>query len=336
MTGSNSPAGSAPLVVSLPHTGTEIPADDRSRASCVAVARRKDTDWHVERLYDFAAALGATVLRTRHLPHGHRREPRPVRRVALPRPGDDRAVPDDHVRRRTALPAPAAATDPGGDRPAAGRPASTRTTPALADEIARLRAAARAGRRVRLPLDPLGHPACSTACPPHITAGELRPAADGRGRGCGRRDRPDAGDERPVPRRVHHPAPRPAGRRRPRDPDGTRHRGYLAEPVGPVDETNWPPAYDRIAAPMRVTLRRVLEACLAFAGPPRGAGLTTPDGEVPPAACGAGEGAGGPLAGRICGLRGRWLRTDGSAATSHGRGASDDEGCDLAPPRTAP
>jgi formiminoglutamase len=43
-------------------------------------------------------------------------------------------------------------------------------------------------------------------------------------------------------------------------------RGYLRAPVGPVDESNWPPKYDdRFAAPMRDTLRRVLEACLAFA-----------------------------------------------------------------------
>jgi formiminoglutamase len=47
-------------------------------------------------------------------------------------------------------------------------------------------------------------------------------------------------------------------------------RGYLREPVGPVDESNWPPPYDpAFAAPMKATLRRVLEACLAFAHPPR-------------------------------------------------------------------
>jgi formiminoglutamase len=43
-------------------------------------------------------------------------------------------------------------------------------------------------------------------------------------------------------------------------------RGYLREPVGPVDESNWPPEYDAsFAAPMRETLRRVLQACLEFA-----------------------------------------------------------------------
>jgi formiminoglutamase len=47
-------------------------------------------------------------------------------------------------------------------------------------------------------------------------------------------------------------------------------RGYLREPIGLVDETNWPPTYDpAFAAPMKATLRRVLEACLAFARSPR-------------------------------------------------------------------
>jgi formiminoglutamase len=56
--------GTAPLIVSMPHTGTEIPAEIEARLGSPALAR-KDTDWHVERLYEFAASLGATVLRTR-------------------------------------------------------------------------------------------------------------------------------------------------------------------------------------------------------------------------------------------------------------------------------
>src|SRR5579863_5143453 len=56
--------GAAPLVVSMPHTGTEIPADLEPRLRSLWLAR-KDTDWWVERLYDFAPALGATVIRTR-------------------------------------------------------------------------------------------------------------------------------------------------------------------------------------------------------------------------------------------------------------------------------
>jgi formiminoglutamase len=55
--------GSEPLVVSIPHTGTEIPADIGATLVSPWLAR-KDTDWHIERLYDFAADLGATVIRT--------------------------------------------------------------------------------------------------------------------------------------------------------------------------------------------------------------------------------------------------------------------------------
>lgn len=55
--------GEAPLVVSLPHTGTEIPAE-YERGLVSPWLARKDADWWIERLYDFAADLGATVIRT--------------------------------------------------------------------------------------------------------------------------------------------------------------------------------------------------------------------------------------------------------------------------------
>jgi formiminoglutamase len=55
--------GEAPLLVSLPHTGTTLPeavvADLVSRDLALY-----DTDWWIDRLYDFAAGLGATVLHT--------------------------------------------------------------------------------------------------------------------------------------------------------------------------------------------------------------------------------------------------------------------------------
>jgi formiminoglutamase len=55
--------GDAPLIVSLPHTGTDIPLFIYARLVSPWLAR-KDTDWWVHRLYDFAADLGATVIRT--------------------------------------------------------------------------------------------------------------------------------------------------------------------------------------------------------------------------------------------------------------------------------
>jgi len=55
--------GDAPLLVSLPHTGLDIPPSCRDGLVSLPLAR-KDADWWLERLYDFAADLGATVVRT--------------------------------------------------------------------------------------------------------------------------------------------------------------------------------------------------------------------------------------------------------------------------------
>lgn len=55
--------GTAPLILSLPHTGPMIPAE--LEAGMVSRARAlRDTDWWIEQLYDFAGDLGATVIRT--------------------------------------------------------------------------------------------------------------------------------------------------------------------------------------------------------------------------------------------------------------------------------
>jgi N-formylglutamate deformylase len=54
-------AGTAPLLVSLPHNGTAVPADIAARLVPAAL-RVPDTDWHVARLYDFARELGASII----------------------------------------------------------------------------------------------------------------------------------------------------------------------------------------------------------------------------------------------------------------------------------
>ena len=57
--------GTAPLLVSLPHNGSEIPEALRQRM--VERARSApDTDWHVARLYAFARELGASLLVPRY------------------------------------------------------------------------------------------------------------------------------------------------------------------------------------------------------------------------------------------------------------------------------
>jgi len=54
--------GDAPLLVSLPHTGTAL-AGLEGRVVSPWLARR-DCDWWIDKLYDFAAGLGATVVHT--------------------------------------------------------------------------------------------------------------------------------------------------------------------------------------------------------------------------------------------------------------------------------
>jgi N-formylglutamate deformylase len=57
--------GTAPLVVSLPHVGTEIPAHLRQRYAERALAVA-DTDWFLDRLYAFVKDHGASLLVPRH------------------------------------------------------------------------------------------------------------------------------------------------------------------------------------------------------------------------------------------------------------------------------
>ena len=53
-----------PLLVSMPHVGTALPTEIAARFGDAARAV-PDTDWHVDRLYDFIDGLGATVLAAR-------------------------------------------------------------------------------------------------------------------------------------------------------------------------------------------------------------------------------------------------------------------------------
>jgi N-formylglutamate deformylase len=53
--------GTVPLLVSMPHCGTRLP-DDIAASMTPAGLEVGDTDWHVEKLYDFASGLGASVI----------------------------------------------------------------------------------------------------------------------------------------------------------------------------------------------------------------------------------------------------------------------------------
>ena len=53
--------GTLPLLVSIPHCGTHIPADIKAQLLPGALDVR-DTDWHLPELYDFAREMGASIL----------------------------------------------------------------------------------------------------------------------------------------------------------------------------------------------------------------------------------------------------------------------------------
>ncbi len=57
--------GRSRLIVSVPHAGTYIPAPIHAQLS-QAGRSVTDTDWHVDQLYNFAPALGATLLTATH------------------------------------------------------------------------------------------------------------------------------------------------------------------------------------------------------------------------------------------------------------------------------
>ena len=57
--------GRTPLLISMPHVGTLLPADQLHRYTPRALDV-EDTDWFLDRLYSFAADLGATLLVPRY------------------------------------------------------------------------------------------------------------------------------------------------------------------------------------------------------------------------------------------------------------------------------
>jgi N-formylglutamate deformylase len=57
-------AGSIPVLVSMPHAGTDIPDDIAARLTPCAQALA-DTDWHLPELYGFLGEMGASTLAAR-------------------------------------------------------------------------------------------------------------------------------------------------------------------------------------------------------------------------------------------------------------------------------
>jgi N-formylglutamate deformylase len=57
--------GQSPLLISMPHNGTEIPSEIAERIYPYA-QKSPDTDWFLDRLYAFAHKLGASILKPRY------------------------------------------------------------------------------------------------------------------------------------------------------------------------------------------------------------------------------------------------------------------------------
>ena len=74
-------AAEGSLLISMPHVGTELPPEV---ADGLAPEARdlQDTDWHLTRLYDFAAAMGASVISARYSRFA----------IDLNRPSDDKPL----------------------------------------------------------------------------------------------------------------------------------------------------------------------------------------------------------------------------------------------------
>lgn len=252
----------------MPHTGTEIPADLAPRLRSLWLAR-KDTDWWIERLYDFAPALGATVIRTR------------ISRTVID-PNRDPSGASLYPGQATTELCPTTTFDgellyDAGDGPGANDIAARRTTwfepyhRAIRAELDRLRQ--RHGQVVLYDC----HSIRSQI--PRLFAGELPNLNVGThsGASCapGLTARLEALCDPTSFTRVTNGrfkggyTTRHYGR-----PEAGVHalqmelacRGYLREPPGSVTADEWPCPYDpAFAAPLRALLERLLSACLEFA-----------------------------------------------------------------------
>lgn len=259
--------GDAPLLVSIPHTGTDLAGlEDRLVSPWLG---RRDADWWIDRLYDFAGNLGATVVRTA------------ISRTVIDVNRDPSGASLYPGQATTGLcPVETFDGDPlyrQGQEPGEEEIAERRKTffepyhAALGEEIARLR---RAHDRIvlydchsirsviprlfdgELPVFNLGTNGGSSADP--ALEGEVAAllaesgesfAVNGRFRGGW------------ITRHYGRPA------------DGVHAlqmelacRGYMREPAGPVDEAVWPAPYDpAFAAPIRARLETILKTALDWA-----------------------------------------------------------------------
>ncbi len=260
--------GDAPLVVSFPHTGTDIPPEIETRLVSPWLAR-KDADHWVDVLHDFAHEMGATTIRTS------------ISRTVVDVNRDPSGASLYPGQATTGLcPIETFAGEPlykAGESPDATEIERRRSEffepyhSHIAAELERLRA--RHGRVVLYD----AHSILSRS--PRLFEGELPQFNIGTNNGatC------DASLTNAIERICDASGMSRVTNGRFRGGWITRHygkpqngihaiqmelamRGYLQEPEGPATVDNWPaPLDDTRAARLRVALRDILDACLNFA-----------------------------------------------------------------------
>jgi len=262
--------GQAPLIVSLPHTGSEIPPAIEARLSSPWLGR-KDADHWVHTLYAFALGLGATTVRTA------------ISRTVIDVNRDPSGASLYPGQFTTEL-CPLLSFDGeplyrAGQEPAAAEIEARRTAffvpyhAALSAQLTRLRA-----QHARVVLYD-AHSVRSRV--PRLFAGELPLLNLGTydGQSC------DASLGRALEQVCDRSRLSWASNGRFKGGWTTRHygrpargvhalqmelacRGYLVEPELP-SAANWPPSFDSArAAPLQAVLAECLHQCLAFATTP--------------------------------------------------------------------
>lgn len=263
--------GSSPLIVSFPHTGTDIPHDIEQRLTSAWIAR-KDADWWVQHVYEMAGEMGATTVRTtisrtvidvNRDPSGASLYPGMATTDLCPLTTFD----GEPLYRPSCAPVPAEIT---ARRAEFFEPYHA----ALSTEIERLRAAH--GRVVLYDAHSILSrvPRLFEGVLPHFNIGTYDGAS------C----HPSL--TRAIEAACEHPHFTSVVNGRFKGGWTTRHYGqpdkdvhalqmelacrtYMDEPQMPLSVENWPPPYDaQRAAPARVVLSEVLRACVDFANSP--------------------------------------------------------------------
>ncbi len=256
--------GNAPLIISLPHTGIDIPMALEAELVSPWIAR-KDADWWIDLLYDFTGEMGATIIRTRisrtvidvnRDPSGQSLYPGMATTELCPTTTFDGEAlyrgeppgPGEIARRKANYFDPYHALLAGQIERLRRRHSNVvlYDCHSIRSVIPRLFE----GTLPHLNLGTNSGLACSPALEARLTAiGQASPfsfVANGRFKGGY------------ITRQHGNPA------------QGVHAvqmelacRAYMDEPLGPVSEANWPTPFDpAYAAPIRVTLHAMLAACL--------------------------------------------------------------------------